>query len=144
MANLIFNGFKQYQADGTINLESDTLKVALFDKNFVPDRDTMDNWGDISASELSGANYVTGGNELTGKTFSHDDANDKGIMDANDVTYTNVTLVDVRWAVVYKVAVGTAAKLIGAWDFGANQNPVTVDLVVKWNAGGLLTWSQGT
>lgn len=144
MANVIFNGFKQYSNDGSINLESDTLKCALFGSAWTPDKDTMDNWDDISADEISGTNYPTGGIEITGKSITHDDGSDKGIFDADDVNFPNVTLLNVRWAVIYKVGTTTAAKLLGAWDFGANQNPVAVDLLVKWNAGGILTWTQGT
>ena len=144
MANVIFNGFKQYSNDGSINLELDTIKCALFDDTFVPDKDTMDNWDDISASEISGTGYNAGGEEVINKVISHDDVSDKGIFDADDVNFPGVTLTDVRWAVLYKVGVTTAAKLLGAWDFGANQNPVAVDLLVKWNAGGILTWTQGT
>lgn len=144
MANVIFNGFKQYSNDGSINLELDTLKCALFDKNWVPNKDTMDNWEDISADEMTGTNYPTGGVEVTGKAITHDDDSDKGIFDVDDTNFPNVTLINVRWAVIYKVGVTTAAKLLAAWDFGADQNPVAVDLLVKWNAGGLLTWTQGT
>ncbi len=145
MSNVIPNGLKQYLLDGTVNLQADPLYAALFDKNFVPDKRAMDNWGDIKANELAGQGYPSGGVALANKVASHDDNSDKGILDADDVTYLGITLADIRWVVVYKKAAQDAdSKLVCFYDLGANQSPNNVDFIVKWNAGGLLTATQGS
>jgi len=141
MANVIANGFKQYIADGTINLGTDTIYAALFANGFTFDKDAHDTWADISGSEISGDGYPAGGVELTGKAVSHNDSSDKGVFDADDVVFPAVTLTNARYIVLYR---HTGGKLIGAWDLGANQSPAGVDFKVKWNAGGILTLSQGS
>lgn len=141
MANVLANGFKQYLADGSIDLKNDTIYAALFPSTFSFDKDAHDTWADVSASEITGTNYPTGGTELLNKAVTHDDASDKGIWDADDVTYPNVTLVNARYVLLYQQTTG---KIIGSWDLGANQSPNGVDFVVKWNAGGILTLSQGS
>jgi hypothetical protein len=145
MPNVVPNGLKQYLLDGTVNLVNDDLYAALFDKNFTPDKDAHDNWGDIKASEMSGGSYPTGGVILADKAATHDDDSDKGKFDAGDVTFLNITLTDIRWVVVYKLGLSDAAsKIITFYDLGANQSPNGVDFRIKWNAGGLLTTSQGS
>lgn len=140
MANSLANGFKQYLADGTINLLSSTIYCALFDSSFTPDVDAHDNWGDIKASEISGAGYTTGGAELTSKTVTHDDGTNKGVWDGADVVWASVTLTNARFAVLYKsTGVDATSKIIGFWDFGSNQSPTGVQFTVQWSASGIMT-----
>jgi hypothetical protein len=142
MADMLFNGFKQYLADGTIDLKNDTIKCALFPDTYTPDEDGDDNWDDIDTEEVSGTGYSAGGVALSTKTVTHLDDSDKGVFDADDVTFEGVTLSDVKWAVLYKDAVSaTDRKLIGAWDIGGPHSPVAQDFVVKWNTGGILNFS---
>lgn len=145
MANVIPNGLKQYLMDGTVDLKNDVFNGALFDKDFVPDKDSHDNWGDIKASELSGGNYPVGGVLVDNPVVTHDNDSDKGIFDADDVPFINITLTDIRWIVLYKVGATDAdSKIACFYDLGANQSPGGVDFRIKWNAGGLLTMSQGS
>jgi hypothetical protein len=139
MADILYNGFLQYIADGTIDLKNDTIKAALFASTFTPDKDTQDTWADISASEISGTNYNAGGETLANKAVTHEDAGDTGKFDADDVTYANVTLTNARYVILYHSSSG---KLIGAWDLGSNQSPSATNFVVKWNAAGILTFAK--
>lgn len=140
MANALANGFKQYLADGTINLNSSTIYCALFDNNFTFDVDNHDNWGDVKASEISGTGYDTGGKEVTSKAVTHDDGTNKGVFDAADVVWASVTLTNARFALLYKyTGVDATAKIIGVWDFGSNQSPSGVQFTVQWSADGILT-----
>jgi len=141
VANVIFNGFKQYVMDGTIDLVNDTIRCALFTNSYTPDAEAHDNWGDLSG-EASGGGYTSGGQALSGKAVTHDDVMDKGIFDADDAEWPGATLVNVRWAVLYKdAALPADRKLVGVWDLGADHSPTNVKFRVQWNATGILTLS---
>jgi hypothetical protein len=141
MADVIYNGFKQFVADGTIDLQHDEIKCCLLTDAYTPDPDADDNYGDLTG-ECSGTNYDAGGQALSGQAVTHDDAADLGVFDAEDVTWPVLTVTDARWAVLYKNAVLEAdRKLILAKDFGSSQNPIGVAFVVQWHADGILTFS---
>jgi hypothetical protein len=145
MADVIFNGFLEYFATGVIDLLADEIKCAILDNGYTPDRDADDDFGDVSAHEVSGAGYTAGGQALANKTLVHNDTGDLARFDADNPEWDPVTFSNGRWAVLYKNALAEAdKKLIGAWDFGANKSPSAVKFTAIINAGGLLNFKQGT
>ena len=142
MANEVYNGFLQYVVAGVIDLSSDTIKVALCSSSYTPNVDTHDDYGDLS-NEVSGTGYTTGGAALANKTVTHNDTDNVGIFDADDLKWTTVTLTNIKWAVLYKDAVAEAdKKLIAAIDLGAAQSPTGVDFQITWNADGILRFKK--
>lgn len=142
MADLKYNNGKEAFFNGDINLSTDTLKVALFPSTYSANIDTDQFWSDISASEVSGTGYTAGGATLTTVSVTQDNANDKAVLDADDVTFSTVTLTGVnavRYAVLYKDT-GTpgTSPLIAQFDFGSDQEPNGVDFTIQWNASGII------
>lgn len=69
-AMTLFQIFKQYLGDGTIDLDTDTINCAIMASGWTPNAATQGVWADISASEIANGNgYTTGGVALTGKTY---------------------------------------------------------------------------
>ena len=135
MASVIFNSFKQRVLDGECDLNTDEFYVGLLTSSFTPNIDTQSVWGDISASEISGAGYVAGGTTLAGMTVILNTSTDKAILDADDVTWTNSTIT-ARYVAIYKK---TAPQwLVAAFDFAADKASNNGDFTVQWNASGIL------
>lgn len=138
MADVVYNGFKKHIMDGSLDLVNDTIKCALMANTYTPDIDADEFWSDVSADEASGTNYTAGGNALTTKTTTIDDTNDRGLYDADNPVFSNVTIT-ARYAVIYKdTGVAGTSVLIGCLDFGSDQTATAGDFTVNLNAAGLL------
>ena len=136
-----FNSFKQKLMEGSIDLANDTIKVALLANTYTPNIDTQDFFDDVVAHELStGGGYTAGGATLGSKTVTADTANDKGVFDAADPSWTaDGTGFTCRYAVMYKSTGDPATSpLIAYWDFGGDQNPVSIAFTLIINAAGVL------
>jgi len=82
------NHFKFQLASGNIDLDADTIKMALMSGEFTFDKDEHATWADISSYELpNGVGYATGGLTLTGVALEEDDVNDR----------VNITWDNARW-----------------------------------------------
>lgn len=144
MADVIYNGFLEYLANGVIDLENDEIKCAILSAAYTPDRDADDKFGDISDHEVSGTGYTAGGQALANKVLTKDNTGDLVKFDADNPAWPMVTFTDGRWAAIYKNAVADAdKKLIGAWDFGSSKSPSAVLFTAIINADGLLRLKQG-
>ncbi|AFH22465.1 hypothetical protein OSG_eHP27_00065 [environmental Halophage eHP-27] len=97
---------------GNIDLENDTLRIALFDDStaFTFDPDTHEFVGDVldggtTAQELQGSAGYTGTADrqtLTTVTVTEDNTDDEGVFDADDVTWTAVeSTADIQGWIVY-------------------------------------------
>lgn len=139
MASVLFNGFKKKIMDGSIDLDTDTIKVALLAGTFVANVDSHTFWSDVKASEVTGTGYVTGGQALASKAVIQDNTNDKAMFDATDVTWPASTIT-ARYAVLYKdTGTATTSPLICCFDFGADKSSSNGDFTIQWNTGGILT-----
>jgi len=101
------NNFKEELMEGNFDLVNDTLKVALVSDNttysFSPDSDTF--VGDVlddgtTAEEFQGSGYSR--QTLTNVTVTQDDADDEGVADADDVTFTELSGDTIQAVLVYK------------------------------------------
>ena len=124
--------------DGTIDLDTNTIKVALVTNAYTPNVDTDIFWDDVSANEASGTGYTAGGAALAGKTVQTDTGDNEGVFDASDVTWSTST-VTARGAVVY-MSTGTASTspLICYFDFGSDKSSAAGDVKIQWNAEGII------
>jgi hypothetical protein len=138
MASFWYNsGLKEVLA-GTVDLTSDTIKVAMTTSSYTPDGDAHDNFDDIT-NEVSGTGYSAGGETLASKSFTQDNTNNRGVFDADDVTWTSSTITNARYAIIYK-STGTAStsRLIALVDFGSNFSSSSSTFRIQWNASGIL------
>jgi hypothetical protein len=141
MANAVYNSFKRDIANGGIDLDTDTIKVALVTSSYTPDIDAHDNYDDLTNEVANGGGYTTGGETLANKTVTADTTNDRGVFDADPVVWSAATIT-ARAAVVYK-STGTpgTSKLICYVDFGSNQTSTAGDFTITWHADGILYMS---
>ena len=120
MADVIYNSFKQKIMDGSIDLDTDTIRVALVTSSYTPDQDTHEDYADIT-NEVVGTGYTAEGAALASVTVTKDNTDNEGVFDAADVVWTTSTIT-ARGAVIYKDS-GTAGTswLICYLDFGENK-----------------------
>ncbi|NLC72126.1 MAG: hypothetical protein GX751_12310 [Desulfuromonadaceae bacterium] len=134
----VYHHTPQRLVDGSIDLDSDPIKVALVDSNYVFDP-TDTSYSDISANEIAGGNgYAAGGAALANKAVTQSSGAMK--WDADDVTWTNLTAT-FRRAILY-VADGVNNYLL--WSYLLDDTPADItvtntDYTLIVNAAGLLT-----
>ena len=104
--------FKQDLMSPGGNLESQTLKCALYDNTASLDQNTA---AYIAANEISdsGTNYVIGGETLTNVVISTDGTT--AIFDADNVSWANATI-SAQAALIYNFTNSNSA--IAVLDFG--------------------------
>jgi hypothetical protein len=121
-----------------IDLDTDTIKVALLTSGYSPNQDTHAYFSDVNAFEVTGTGYTSGGTALTSKTVTYDGANNVFIFDAADVTWANSTIT-ARYAVIYDDSPATAATkpLIGYLDMVSDQSSTAGNLTITWDATGI-------
>lgn len=137
MADVIFNSFKMKIMNGSIDLDTDTIKVALVTSTYTPNQDTHVFFSDVT-NEVTGTGYTAGGAALAGKAVTQDDTDNEGVFDANDVSWTTATIT-ARAAVLYKdTGTGSTSPLICYIDFGADKVSTAGTFTIAWNAEGIL------
>ena len=137
MANVIYNSFKAKIMDGSIDLNTDTIKVALVTSSYTPDQDAHDFFDDVT-NEVSGTGYTAGGATLANCAVTADNTDNEGVFDADDVTWSSSTIT-ARGAVIYK-STGTASSspLICYIDFGEDKVSSAGNFTITFNSEGIL------
>ncbi len=119
---------------------SDTIKITLH--SALPNQDTAEFWSDVSASEVVGTNWPTGGQTLGTKAILRDNATNTIGLDAGDVSVPSVTVSGVTHVVVRKdTGVAATSPLIcyGILDAASGSSGGT--LAIAFNAAGLVTFA---
>lgn len=138
MANVIYNSFKRDVMNGSIDLDTDTIKVMLVTSAYTPDQDAHDKRDDVT-NEVTGTGYTAGGATLANKAVTADNTDNEGMFDADDVTWASSTIT-ARGAVLYKSRGGasSADELICYIDFGSDQISSSGNFTITWNAEGII------
>jgi hypothetical protein len=134
MASGAYQSWKKSMLDGTngglIDFDTNTIKGLL-----AGNLNTHDNRDDVT--EVTGTNYSAGGATLTGITVTA--SSGTITLDANDLTFSNVTIAAIRGLVTYKSTGVASADPLALWhDLGA-QSVTAANFVVQFNASGLAT-----
>jgi hypothetical protein len=149
---------------GNIDLENDTLRVALFDNSvaysFDPDahdfvNDILD--GGTTAQELQGSTGYTGQSDrktIANVSVTVDDGNDRGVFDGDDVTWIDVASAeDIQGVIIYKQVGGDDSTpgddpIIEVIDDSMGDAPSSLplptngsDVRVAWDSNGIITIS---
>lgn len=83
------NHYKYQLMKKKIDLSVDTLVMILMNNTYVFDEDTDATLANIAADQLSTGNgYTKNAKELANLSLSEDDANDKGVMTCDDISWT--------------------------------------------------------
>jgi len=127
-------------ANGTLDLDSDTLRVALFTSAYTPNAATHEAFSELTGEVPNGNGYTSGGATLANVTLSRTGGTAK--LDADDVVWTaSGGSIVARYAVIYSQ---TADKVIGYFLLDDTPADVTVTdgntLTIAWHASnGILT-----
>ena len=135
MANIIYSSFKEFMADGTMDLDNDTFKIALVTSSYTPSADHTE-WADVSSNEASGSGYTAGGAALN-STWTRSGAT--VTFDADDVTWSSATVTG-RYAVIYNDT-ATNDELVCLLDFGEDKSSSNADFKITFNASGIFSLS---
>ncbi len=137
MADVIYNNFKKLIMNGSIDLDTDTIKVALVTSTYVPDQDLHTMFSDVT-NEVVGTGYTAGGNTLGTVTVTADNTDNEGVFDAADTSWTTSTIT-ARAAVIYKsTGVASTSALIAYVDFLSDKISTAGTFTIAWNAEGIL------
>lgn len=122
-----------------INYTSDTIKVALVSSSYTPNQDTHDFWDDVSANEITGTGYTTGGATLSNKTITYNSSTNKTTLDADNVTWSSCTFT-CRYVVIYCDS-GTASTsaLIAYIDLGADIATANGTFTLTFDGSGIMS-----
>lgn len=139
MASVMYNAGMAKLGEGSIDWNTDTIKLALCTTTYTPDVDSHDFFNDIT-NELSTANgYTAGGFTLT-CSVTQDNTNNRAIYDAVDLQNT-VTGITFRYGIVYKsTGVAGTSPLICLIDFtGSGNQTINGIWDVTWSTAGVFT-----
>ena len=138
MADVVYNSFKQKIMDGSIDLDTDVIRVALVTSSYTVSQDDHEDYADITNEVANGNGYTTEGEILANAAVTKDNTDNEGVFDADDVAWTSSTIT-ARGAIVYKDS-GTAATswFIRYIDFGSDQTSTAGTFTLQWNAEGII------
>lgn len=131
----IYNRFKANLMNKEVDLEADTIKVALLDNNHSFSA-TDNQWSDVSANEISGTNYSAGGETLSGKSVTQDTTTK---WDADNVSWLDA-VISAYHAVIYDDSL-TNDDLICSIDFGGEVSVNDGEFRIEWDSSGIITLS---
>lgn len=134
MASGVYNRAKANFFNKEVDLEADTIKVALLN-NSHSFTATHNGYSDISTNELAASGgYTTGGASLASKAVTQA-ATTK--WDAADLSWTSATFTAYH-AVIYDDTLA-GDDLICSIDFGGAQTVASGTFTIQWHADGILT-----
>ena len=135
----VFGQFLDHLAQKRIDLDTDTIKVALATSAFTPAQDTMDFFNDVT-NEVTGTGYTAGGATLSSVTWAYTAGTNTWKFDAADVSWPSSTIT-ARYAVIYVETAGASSTdpLIAYVDFGADVSTTAGTFSVVWDAAGIFT-----
>lgn len=138
MTSIVYNSGKKKLVDGSIDLDTDTIKIALVTSAYTPNKDSHDFYDDVTNEVANGNGYTTGGKTLANKAVNQDNTNDRAEFDADDVVWTASTIT-ARGAVIYKdTGTPSTSPLIAYIDFGADKSSSDGTFTITFNAEGIL------
>ncbi len=134
MADIIYNSFKEYLGDGTVDMDDDVFKIALLTSDYTPDA-AHTSYSDISADEVSGDGYTAGGATLAGVSWTSADGT--ATFDADDPEWTSATFT-ARYAAIYDYTAANDA-LVKLFDFGGDKSVSNGTFSIQFNESGVIT-----
>ena len=125
------SSFKSELFGGTHDLDTDTIKIALFTSAATLSAATT---AYSTTNEVVGSGYTAGGNTLTGAVISLDGTT--AIVDFADTTWAAATIT-ARGALIYNAS--KADRAIAVLDFGSDKSSTAGDFSVSFPAAAAAT-----
>jgi hypothetical protein len=120
------NSFKTELLGGTHDLDTDTIKIALFTSSATLGASTT---AYSTSNEVSGVGYTAGGNTLAGAAISL--SGSTAIVDFTDTTWSSATIT-ARGALIYNSS--KADRAIAVLDFSSDKSSTNGDFTVVFPA----------
>ena len=133
MASGIYNKFKANLFNKIVDLEGDTVKVALYDNSHAFTATDTDYTTTNELATTGG--YTQAGATLAGKAVT-EAATTK--WDATDLAWTSSTFTAYH-AVIYDSTVGATDNLICSIDFGGAKAVSAGTFTIIWDSDGIIT-----
>jgi hypothetical protein len=136
----VYHNVLALMANGEIDIEADTTRVALVTDSYTPNVDHT-GWADASANEVANGNGYTTGGVAVAMTGADDDAADGIVVDSADPSWTAASgsIGPFRYAIWYDDTHASNA-LIAYFDFGSSQTAQDgADITINIDADGLFT-----
>ena len=131
MASGIYNRFKADLMNKVVDLEADTINVALYDNSHAF---TAADTTYTTTNELATAGgYTQGGAALAGKAVTEAATT---YWDATDSSWTTATFTAYH-AVIYDAT--AASDLVCSIDFGGAQTVTSGTFTIQWHANGIIS-----
>lgn len=128
MANALYDKGRQGFLDGSIDWDTDDIRVVLVDTGaYTVNLATHDNLDDVPGGARIAVSAALGGKSAT-----------DGIADATDIVFTAVTGTTVEALVIYQhTGTDSTSRLIAYLDTGTNIpfTPNGGDVTIQWSAG---------
>ena len=124
ITSAVCNSFKQELFGGIHDLDTDSIKIALYTSSATLGAATT---AYTTSDEVVGAGYTAGGNTLTGAAISLDGS--VAIVDFSDTTWSAATIT-ARGALIYNSS--QADKAIAVIDFGGDKTSTNGDFTVQF------------
>lgn len=123
--------------DGPMDLLSDALRLTLHTATYAPNMSTNETKADATNELATAGGYTALGQALANKVYVATALVTK--LDADDVTWTAVTIT-FRYGVLWDdTPTAPADPLICLFDTGGSQALTAVDLAFQFAAGGIFT-----
>ncbi len=142
MASVFYNEAKGALIDGTIDLDTDDIRVALLMTNTTGDtqNDDVQFVDDITLDECDATSYARVA--LANEAFNIDDGNDRAEFDADDASFTSLggdASRDVQGALIYKHVTNDAdSPAICFVDFSADLPSTATQIDIPWDSEGII------
>jgi hypothetical protein len=124
ITSAVCNSFKQEVLGAIHDLDTDTIKIALYTSSASLDTTTT---AYTTSNEIVASGYTAGGNTLSGAVISLDSST--AIVDFSDTTWSAATIT-ARGALVYNSS--KSNKAIAVIDFGADKISTNGDFTVQF------------
>jgi len=133
-----YKNFAEQVGLGTMNLNTDTLKIALHTGTYTPNTTTDITQSALGNEVANGNGYTTGGEDVQ-NVWTESPAG-TGLLDGTDVIFTATgTISNIRYAVLYNSSIATN-NLIAYWDHGTEVSMISGEtFTITFNASGILT-----
>jgi len=137
MANAMYNSYKDACIEGRILYLTETMNVFLVTSTYTVDVDAHTMFSNIT-NEVVGTGYTANGAALASKTSTQDNTNNRGVMDAADVTWSASTITARAAGIMQWTTTASTSELVCYIDFGADKSSSSSDFTITWHADGIL------
>lgn len=131
MASGIYNRYKANLMNKVVDMEGDTIKVALYDNSHAFTATDTDYTTDNELATTGG--YTQGGMTLASGTVTEAATTN---FDADDTAWTSATFTAFH-AVIWDSTAGN--DLIASIDFGGAKTVAAGTFTIQWDASGIIT-----